>query len=75
MNKRDRKELEGMFERLVNLATEVDALGDSERDKYDNLTEGLQATAQGERFDEVAELLSEQAGVIQDAANELAELL
>lgn len=74
MNKRDRKKLDRIFERLVDIATDVDDLGTAEQDKFDNLTEGLQASARGEKFEETAERLGEIAGTIQDAANELKEL-
>ncbi|QJT36976.1 hypothetical protein E4187_22030 (plasmid) [Aeromonas media] len=65
MNKKDRKEVAKLIERLNELKIQCEEIGtfiqdlaDAEQDKFDSLTEGLQATEMGEQIKESADSLS-----------------
>jgi len=73
MNKFDRKELERARTLLTEAQEIVSAVAEGEQDKFDNLNEGLQASAMGQRFEEVAGELEEVAGEIDMAADNLGE--
>lgn len=64
MNARDRKELTALQARLLALKDEADeireavgALADAEREKYDNMSEGLQESEKGQAISEAADTL------------------
>ena len=66
MNAQGRKEVQALLEKLEGLRSEVEAVGskvqelaEAEREKFDNLPEGLQASEAGEKLDEIAGQLEE----------------
>lgn len=66
MNAQGRKQVQALLEKLENLRSEMEAVGseiqslsEEERDKYDNLPEGLQQCEAGEKLDEIASQLEE----------------
>ncbi|QJT41261.1 hypothetical protein E4188_22445 (plasmid) [Aeromonas media] len=73
MNKKDRKEVAKLIERLNELKIQCEEIGtfiqdlaDAEQDKFDSLTEGLQATEMGEQIKESADSLSNAASACED---------
>jgi hypothetical protein len=59
MNIRDRKKLQEAVALLEELAQD-------ERNKFDNMTEGLQATEQGQKIEAAADALDEALGSLQE---------
>lgn len=64
MNKQDRKELAAAIELLHQAETLVEEamekiadLASAEREKFDNMSEGLQASENGQRLEQAAEAL------------------
>ena len=75
MNKKDRKRLAELIEKIQSLVNEVDKIGQSEQEKYDNLTEGLQSSERGQRYQEVADAIESACSTIEDGLSELNDLL
>ncbi len=67
MNKENRKELE----RAINLIEEakliVEQIKDEEQEKFDNLSEGLQASEKGQKFEETVETLDTAFSQLEEA--------
>ncbi len=75
MNQKDRKEL-ARAETLAQEAAEIISdMADSEREKYDNLPEGLQLSEMGCHLEEVADLLDTVSDEIGSACSSLQEAL
>jgi hypothetical protein len=73
MNRTDRATLAGLISRLETLkgeaeavASELTALADDEQGKFDNLSEGLQASEQGQQIERAAEALAEMASAAEE---------
>ncbi|MFU1569320.1 hypothetical protein [Aeromonas veronii] len=73
MNARDRKAVARLIEKLTELrsqceviAEELTELADMEQEKYDNMSEGLQASERGQAIMEAAENLSNAAGYCEE---------
>ena len=68
MNAKDRKEVSELMTQLESLklksediGTRLTELADAEQEKYDNMSEGLQASEQGQSIESAASALSEAA--------------
>jgi hypothetical protein len=57
MNKADRKNLEEALGHLRSASELLGPLAEGEREKYDNLTEGLQNSERGQAFNDAADAL------------------
>ena len=55
MNAKRRKRLEQIISQLENLQQEVQEMAEQERESFDNLPEGLQASERGEAMEENAD--------------------
>ena len=75
MNKQDRKELQRAIDLLNDAKEIIESIGTCEQDKYDNLSEGLQATERGQKFEENASALENSASSIDDIISEIEETL
>lgn len=75
MNARDRKEIEKYIEQLNGIANAIRDMSESEQDKYDNLSEGLQGSEMGERLSYNADTLEMIADEIDSQSEELEELI
>ena len=74
MNKTDRKAVSALLEQLQDLRSKCEAIGEqitelaeAEREKFDNMPEGLQEGERGQKIDEAATLLEEAACAAQDS--------
>lgn len=67
MNKNDRKELEKAISLLKEAQEIIESIKDGEQDKFDNLSEGLQQTENGQKFEEIVSNLDEAYSNIEDA--------
>jgi hypothetical protein len=86
MNKADRERVDEIIGTLEDLKAKIEEQGnalrelaDAERDKFDNMPEGLQQGATGEAIDKAASALEEAAdaadvGDVEDALTALGEL-
>jgi exonuclease VII small subunit len=52
MNNQDRKELERAIEMISEAKSIIESIKDGEQEKFDNLSEGLQQSEKGQKFEE-----------------------
>ena len=69
MNKKDRKKLGELIEQFQTLVDEVEKIGYSEQEKYDNLTDTLQETEIGRYCQDVADVIKEECNSIKFSLN------
>ena len=75
MNKERRQKIGKIIERLEDIAAELEALADEERDAFDNLPESLQYGERGEAMEAAADELEDVSGEVSDLASRLEELI
>lgn len=75
MNKHDRKRLAELIDQIQALVNEVDEIGQSEQEKFDNLTEGLQQSERGQQYQEVADAIESACSDIEDALSNLTDYI
>lgn len=66
MNKADRARLAAAYKLLDEAKAIIEEIGEGEQEKFDNMTEGLQASERGQRMEEVATELSDAASTLDD---------
>ena len=73
MNKQDRDKVQELAQTLESLKGQIQACGeelralaDAEQEKFDNLSEGLQAAEQGQQIEQCAGTLDEAASAAED---------
>ncbi len=74
MNNQDRKELDRARSLLSEAATIVEDIASGELEKYDNLPENLQYTAQGDQLNENSDALENINSEIEDVISNLEEV-
>ena len=67
MNKENRKELEKAIALIEDAKEIVERIKDEEQEKFDNLTEGLQQTERGQRFEETVSTLDDVFSQLEEA--------
>ncbi len=67
MNKNDRKDLEKALALLSEAREIVETIKDGEQEKFDNLSEGLQQTEKGQKFEETVSNLDDVCSSIDEA--------
>lgn len=75
MNKDRRKRLEGIYEKLMEIYEELDAIIDEEQEAYDNMPESLQDSEKGERMYEGIDSLESARDDINNAATTIEEVI
>lgn len=75
MNKNDRKELEKALALLGEAQEIIDAIKDGEQEKFDNLSEGLQQTEKGQKFEETVSTLEDAWNSIDEAVGSINEAM
>ena len=75
MNRTQRDLLAKTTQAIADMASIVESMRDEETDKYENLSEGLQASEKGQALEEAAEALSNAHSCLEDAIAYLEELL
>ena len=73
MNKTDRQELCSIKSQIQELVDKLREMGEIEQEKFDNLTEGLQASERGQRYQECADCMESVCSTIEEALEELEE--
>jgi len=75
MNKDGRDQLEFMLNEISNIKDRIGEMHDDEREKYDNLPEGLQGFAKGEELEDGIEKLDTIYVALEEAQDALEELI
>jgi len=73
MNKKDREEVSSIKEQIQGLVDQLREMGYAEQDKFDNLSEGLQASDNGQRYQELADCIDSACSTIESGLEELEE--
>lgn len=81
MNQNDRKRIEeaknhiGAAQASIEMAKDImQEIADGEREKFDNLTEGLQASERGQRYDENVDNIESLISDLEDCGSNLEDL-
>lgn len=74
MNKQDRKEIERAIAMMEEAKSIFENISAEESNKFDNLSEGLQASENGQKFESNVEALDEAVSNIEDVINNVQEL-
>ena len=75
MNRPRRKELNRALELIAEARAIVEAMQEEEQERFDNMPEGLQVSALGEKIEENAGRLEEIAGYLEEQENELEDII
>jgi chromosome segregation ATPase len=75
MNKKQRERIEQIESALTDLKDELDGFADEEQEKFDNLSEGLQASERGQAFESNADTLKEVVSSLDDAISSLGSVV
>jgi uncharacterized coiled-coil protein SlyX len=75
MNKGQRKQISALIDKLDEIRTEMEQLGEDEQEKFDNMPEGIQDSERGDKMQEAADMLAEQSSAIEDIQSTLLELI
>ena len=75
MNKKQRKELEEAIGLLDKAKEIIERIGEEEQQKYDNLSDGLQQSENGQKLEESTNQLENISDSIQQAADEVQEVI
>ena len=75
MNRPRRKELNRALELIAEARAIVEAMQEEEQESFDNMPEGLQVSALGEKIEENAGRLEEIAGYLEEQENELEDII
>ena len=67
MNAKQRKILDEVFSQLEEIISKVEPIAQEEQEKYDNLSDNLQQSEKGQKFEENANGLDEAVTNLQDA--------
>jgi exonuclease VII small subunit len=71
MNKATRKQLTELSEQLDTVKTKIEEIVGEERDKFENMNEGLQQSPTGAKLEEGADNLEEAISVLEDAVDNI----
>lgn len=74
MNKDDRKKVSEWIDTLIDMKAEIENMQEDQQEKYDNLPEGLQDSANGEALNEAADTLQEAASNLDSVIDNLQEI-
>ena len=75
MNKNNRKDLEKAIQLLQEAQSIIENIASEEREKYDNLTEGLQQTERGMKYEETADELESVVSDIENSIDSINDIL
>lgn len=75
MNAQRRKEIEEVLNELADLRSRVEALHEEERDAFDNMPEGLQASERGQASEAAASALDDALSAFDEIESSLNEAM
>lgn len=67
MNAKDRKVIQNLIDSLSEIKEQVEFLRDAEQEKFDNLSDGLQATDKGQKLETGIDLLDSAFSSLEEA--------
>jgi hypothetical protein len=73
VNKQDRKDLQRAIDMATEAMEEIRRIGEAEREKFDNMSEGLQQSERGEAIEAAADALEQVADDIENALDSAGE--
>lgn len=71
MNKQDRAELTKAHKMIEEAKDIIEAVGEAEQEKFDNLSEGLQQSGLGQKIERTASDLGDLVGTLDDVLSSL----
>jgi len=71
MNADKRKELAKAIQLLEDAKSIIESIQEQEQECFDNLSEGLQQSERGQRFEELAGILGDAVGSVETAIEEV----
>jgi hypothetical protein len=71
MNNANRKELEKAIAFIEDAKGIIEQIKDEEQEKFDNLSEGLQQTERGQKFEETASVLDDAFSQLEEAIDNI----
>jgi hypothetical protein len=74
MNQSQRKTLSGLVAQLDTIKDAINDMATEEQDKYDNLSEGLQQSDNGQKFEVNASTLNDAVSELESVINNLGEV-
>lgn len=74
MNANQRKRISAILATLAPIFDELEEMANEERDKFESMTEGLQATERGQAIEAAADELDSAAASITDAIDTLSNV-
>lgn len=75
MNAKDRQEASAILSELEGLQSRLETLADAEQEKFDNMSEGLQASERGQAIELSASNLADAVTAIGEAIDNLSETI
>jgi hypothetical protein len=75
LNKDDRKFLRNIYDRLTIIRDEIEALKESEENKYENMPESLRESSRGEDLQSGIDSLTDAYDYIESAVSSLDEVV
>ena len=73
MNKQRRKAIGDIYDKLIDIQSDLECIRDEEQEAFDNLPESIQYSERGERMEEYISSLEEALDYIDYAAESLDE--
>ena len=67
MNNQDRKQLDEAIDLLEQAKAIIESISEQEQEKFDNLSENLQQSEKGQRFEEVSSELADVVSNLEEA--------
>lgn len=71
MNQEQRKALNILLSKIEEIKEEITSFQEQEEEKYNNLSEGLQATENGQKLETIAEHLSDAVSNLETAIDDI----
>ena len=75
MNIKDRKQLSNAIKLLEDAQSIIEGIKDGEQEKYDNLSEGLQMSEKGQKFEDIVSVLEDSINSIDEAIGSVQEAM
>jgi len=71
MNAKTRKELNKIYSEIEGHKNRLEEIASEEQDKFDNLSEGLQAAESGQKLEQASSDLQEAVGSLEEALGQI----
>ena len=75
MNKQQREQLNALYSEVESIKDKLKAVASDEREKYDNLNEGLQASERGQAMEAAADALDSAVSDLENVLGNIEEAM